>query len=228
MKLNTPLLVRVPTFVKWWYPNNYVWDIPSREKTLYLTFDDGPIPEVTEWVLDTLSQKRNPDNSPILCTFFCIGDNVRKHTSIFKKIRTAGHAVGNHTHNHLKGWRTKNKAYLENVYRCEQEMAKAAQAEGQSPIFPLFRPPYGRIKKKQAKALEKKGYRIAMYRTIAYDWNAHIAPEQCLKNIIKNAKNGDIIVFHDSVKAFKNLQYALPRAIDYFLEKGYSFKKLEY
>ena len=228
MKFNTPSLVRVPTFVKWWYPNSYIWDIPSREKTLYLTFDDGPIPEVTEWVLDTLSQKRNPDNSPILATFFCIGDNIRKHSSIFKKIRIEGHTVGNHTYNHLKGWRTKNEKYLENVCRCEQEMSTALQIEGQSPSFPLFRPPYGRIKKKQAKALQKKGYRIVMYRTITYDWDARTTPERCLKNIIKNAKNGDILVFHDSIKAFKNLQYALPRAIDYFLEQGYSFRKLEY
>lgn len=228
MKFFIPLPTRVPSFVKWRYPSWYLWDRPSPEKTLYLTFDDGPIPEVTEWVLDTLSRKRNPDNSPILCTFFCIGDNVRKNTSIFKKVHASGHALGNHTYNHLKGWKTKNDAYLKNVLLCEQEMSKTVQTKGQSPHFPLFRPPYGRIRKKQASALQEQGFHIIMYRTIAYDWDVHTTPEQCLKKIIKNTRSGDIIVFHDSVKAFKNLQHALPRAINYFLKQGYSFRKLDY
>ena len=227
MKNFIPLPIRVPSFVKWWHPSWYVWDRPAGEKTLYLTFDDGPIPEVTEWVLDTLSRKQNPDNSPVEATFFCIGDNVRKHTHIFKKVLGAGHTAGNHTYNHLKGWLTKKNTYLKNVHLAEVEMSKAVNKGVHTPNFPLFRPPYGKIKRQQAKALKKQGYEIIMYRTVSYDWDTHTSPEKCLENILKNTRDGDIIVFHDSVKAFKNMHYALPQVIDYFLEKGFSFKKLE-
>lgn len=227
MNFFIPLPVRVPAFVKWRYPSWYIWDRPAVENVLYLTFDDGPIPEVTEWVLDTLSQKRNPDNSPILATFFCIGDNVRKHPTIFKNILLSGHTVGNHTYNHLKGWLTENNTYLKNTHLAELQMSKLVSKGTQPPNFPLFRPPYGKIKKKQAMALKKQGYEIVMYRTVAYDWDENTSPQKCLKNIIDKSKSGDLIVFHDSIKAFKNLQYALPRAIDYFLEKGYRFEKLD-
>ena len=226
MHFFVPLPVRVPTFVTWWYPNWYVWDIPRKEKVLYLTFDDGPIPEVTEWVLDTLSQKRNSDNTPLLATFFCIGDNVRKYPLIFKKIMGAGHAVGNHTFNHLSGWDTDNEAYIRNTHLSDLEMSKLMDRGLKYPHFPLFRPPYGKIKKSQAKVLRKQGYRMIMYRTITYDWDKHTTPEKCLKNVLQSSKSGDLIVFHDSVKAFKNMEYALPRMLDHFLEKGYRFEKL--
>lgn len=228
MKFFIPLPVRVPTFVKWWYPNWYIWDKPTKEKVLYLTFDDGPIPEVTDWVLDTLSRKRNPDNSSIHATFFCIGDNVRKHPAIFKKIVNAGHSVGNHTFNHLKGWSTKKDTYVKNTHLAELEMSQTLNKDQGAPNFPLFRPPYGKIKKKQAAALKKQGYQIVLYRTVAYDWDKNTSSQKCLENIIDTSESGDIIVFHDSRKAFENLQYALPRAIDYFIEKGYRFEKLDY
>ncbi len=218
-----PLPVRVPSFVKWMHPSWYIWDKQSQKKTIYLTFDDGPIPEVTEWVLDILSQKK------IKATFFCIGDNAQKHPSIFKEIIAQKHQVGNHTQNHLKGWRTDTQTYLANVAEAEATMSSIiAPQESQNHIvqFPLFRPPYGKVKRIQAKTLRKKGYQIIMYRTVAYDWEAAVSPEQCLQHIIKNTRNGDLIVFHDSVKAFKNMKYALPRAIDHFLEKGYSFTTL--
>lgn len=226
MKLRFPLPIRVPSILKWWYPSGYVWDKPTPEKVLYLTFDDGPIPEVTEWVLDTLSRKRNPNNSSLLATFFCIGDNVRKYPAVFKKILAENHSVGNHTYNHLKGWLTDNDTYLKNTHLSELELSKTAEKEGISPNFPLFRPPYGKIKKSQARTLQQQGYTIVMYRVICYDWDEHTTSEKCLEHIIKHTRSGDIIVFHDSVKAFKNLKYALPRAIDYFLEKGYRFEKL--
>jgi peptidoglycan/xylan/chitin deacetylase (PgdA/CDA1 family) len=145
---------------------------------------------------------------------------------MFKKIMAANHSVGNHTYNHLKGWITTNDTYVENTLLCEREMSKVAAARGHFPNFPLFRPPYGKIKRKQAKALHKKGFKIIMYRTIAYDWDEKTTPEQCLVNVIKKTRNGDLIVFHDSVKAYKNMKYALPRMIDHFLEKGYRFEKL--
>lgn len=226
MKFFVPLPVRVPFFVKWWYPKWYVWDRVKKDKVLYLTFDDGPIPKVTDWVLDTLSQKQNKDKSPVLATFFCIGDNVQKHPEVFNKILAANHTVGNHTYNHLKGWETLKDSYIENTILCEQEMSRVAVKDEKSLNFPLFRPPYGKIKRRQAKALKKKGFEIIMYRTVAYDWDENITAEQCLENVIKRTKNGDLIVFHDSAKAFKNMKYALPKVIDYFLEKGYRFEKL--
>lgn len=217
-------LYRVPTIVKWCYPSWYIWDKKTPEKkTIYLTFDDGPIPEVTEFVLDTLSRKRT---NPIPATFFCIGDNVRKHPDVFKKIIASGHAIGNHTYNHLKGNITPTKEYIENIQLAQLEIGKHINTISNTYITTLFRPPYGRIKRKQAKRLKRQGYDIIMYRVIGYDWDSTITPEQCLKNITQKTKSGDIIVLHDSPKAFKNMQYALPRAIDYFLDEGFEFKKL--
>lgn len=205
------------------HPYWYIWDKPSKGKVIYLTFDDGPIPEITEWVLDILAQKE------IKATFFCIGNNVQKHPSIFKKIIDQEHCIGNHTQNHLKGWATDTQTYLTNVMQAETTMSSLLELQEEhkdQPHFPLFRPPYGKIKRKQAKKLRKEGYQIIMYRTVAYDWETTVSPEQCLQNIIKNTRSGDLIVFHDSVKASKNMKYALPKAIDYFLKKGYEFKAL--
>ena len=216
-----PLPIRVPSFIKWMHPSWYIWDKPSQEKVIYLTFDDGPIPEVTEWVLDLLKQKG------VKATFFCIGDNVQKHPTIFKRTLEEGHTIGNHTQNHLKGWIQDTTTYLENTSLAEKTMTKASnKVQENIPSFPLFRPPYGKIKRRQAKKLRKKGYEIIMYRTVAYDWDASVTPEQCLKNVIDNSRSGDLIVFHDSVKASENMKYALPKVIDYFLEKGYQLKAM--
>ncbi|WP_299216068.1 polysaccharide deacetylase family protein [uncultured Dokdonia sp.] len=221
MGLFIPLPVRVPSFIKWMHPYWYVWDKPSEEKVIYLTFDDGPIPEVTEWVLDILKEKH------IKATFFCIGDNVQKHPHIFEQITRDGHRIGNHTQHHLKGWECPTKTYISSTELAEKTMTDVLKkTSGDIPNFPLFRPPYGKIKRKQAKRLRKKGYEIIMYRTVAYDWEASVTPEQCLNNVIKNTRSGDLIVFHDSVKASKNMKYALPKVIDYFLEKEFLFKIL--
>ncbi|WP_299147631.1 polysaccharide deacetylase family protein [uncultured Dokdonia sp.] len=217
-------LSRVPAFLKWLYPQWYVWDKKTSKKTVYLTFDDGPVPELTEFVLDTLSRKRK---NPIPATFFCIGDNVRKHPEIFKRIYQSGHSIGNHTQHHLNGWKTSTDAYIDNVRLAEKEISTHLPSKVNTPTAPLFRPPYGKIKRKQARVLKKLGYTIIMYRVIAFDWDAHTSPEQCLDNVIKKAKNGDIIVFHDSVKAFENMKYALPRAIAYFEKAGFTFGRLE-
>lgn len=215
---------RVPAFIKWFYPQAYVWDKKTQRKTVYLTFDDGPIPEVTDFVLDTLSRKRD---KPIPATFFCIGDNVRKYPEVFKRIIVQGHAVGNHTYNHLNGWNTDTETYIKNSHLAELEMKKHLCRNQDQLSTTLLRPPYGKIKRKQAKDLCRLGHRIIMYRVIAFDWEVSVTPEQCLKNVVEKARDGDIIVFHDSVKAFKNMQYALPKAIKYFEENGFSFKKLE-
>jgi len=214
---------RVPSIFTWFYPSYYLWRKSKGKKTIYLTFDDGPIPEVTDFVLDTLSQKRD---QPIPATFFCIGDNVRKHPKVFKRILAEGHAIGNHTYNHLKGWNTDNETYIKNVQLAALELSNHIQHDPGTLSTSLFRPPYGKIKRVQAAALRKMGYQIVMYRVIAYDWESSITPEACLNNVIKTAKDGDIIVFHDSVKAYKNLRFVLPKAIDYFEEAGYSFGKL--
>lgn len=215
---------RVPRLLKWWHPSWYVWDRPRTSKTVYLTFDDGPIPEATEFVLDTLSRKRA---TPIPATFFCIGDNVRKHPTIFKRIIAEGHAVGNHTYNHLKGTVTDDDTYLKNVQQAQIEIAKHLPENNPHLLSTtLFRPPYGKIKRTQATALKKMGYTLCMYRIVAYDWEMSISPEQCLKNVIIKIRNGDIVVFHDSLKAFENMKFALPRAIAYLEKEGFTFKKL--
>ena len=163
----------------------------------------------------------------IKATFFCIGDNVYKHPDIFKQIFDDGHTIGNHTQHHLKGWKHTKEKYIYDAELAETTMTHALQLEERHlPNFPLFRPPYGKIKRKQAKGLRKKNYQICMYRTVAYDWDASVTPEQCYMNIIKNTRGGDLVVFHDSVKASKNMKYALPKVIDFFLEKGYRFESM--
>jgi len=190
--------------------SNYTWKIATNKKEIYLTFDDGPIPEITPWVLNTLSKF----NAKV--TFFCVGDNVQKHPRIFKQILDQKHAVGNHTFNHLEGWKTNTEAYLNNIEKTEELIQNSK----------IFRPPYGKIKPKQAKFLINKGYQIIMWDVLSADYNQTISQKKCYQNVIKNAANGSIIVFHDSEKAFKNLEYTLPKVLAYFTEKGFVFKAL--
>jgi len=206
------------TKTKWWmralFPN-YVWKLPNNQNKVYLTFDDGPVPIITEWVLDIL-QKEN-----IKATFFCIGENIEKHPEIFSRIVTENHIVGNHTFNHLNGWKTSTKNYLANSNLFEDTIQKS-----KFKIQKLFRPPYGKIKPSQGKAIRRKGYKIIMWDVISYDFDSKILPEKCLQNVLKNVENGSIIVFHDSKKAEKNLKYALPKAITTLKEKGFTFDAL--
>ena len=205
---------RVPFFLPWLFPN-LVWKINTTEKELFLTFDDGPVPGPTDFVLETL-QKFN-----CKATFFCIGDNVRKHPEVFQKVVDHGHAIGNHTFNHVSGWSTPLSGYLDNVRQCHTELQNWQPATGNQQ---LFRPPYGRITRNQIKALND--YKIIMWDVLTIDYNKSVSPESCLKNSIRVTRPGSIIVFHDSVKAEGNLMYALPRYIEHFLEQGYSFKLL--
>lgn len=192
--------------------NNLVWDIPNSENKIYLTFDDGPIPSVTEWVLDVLKSEN------IKATFFCIGDNIKKYPEIYKRILTEGHQIGNHTFNHLNGWKTKTNYYIENFKLCETEHSKLNPKHS----F-LFRPPYGKIKPSQSKEIRQLGYKIIMWDVLSYDFDQNISEEECLKNVISNTSQGSIIVFHDSLKAEKNLKYALPKAIQILKNKGFTF-----
>jgi peptidoglycan/xylan/chitin deacetylase (PgdA/CDA1 family) len=195
--------------------SKYVWDVPNNDKKVYLTFDDGPIPDVTEWVLSEL-KKHNAK-----ATFFCIGDNVKKHLEVLKKVFAEGHSVGNHTFNHLNGWKTATEDYIENSILCEKVLD-----DFDSKSKKLFRPPYGKIKPSQSKILRKLGYKIIMWDVISYDFDTTISKEQCLENVLKNVKTGSIIVFHDSKKAFANLEYVLPRTLQFLKEKGFIFEKL--
>lgn len=189
---------------------NYVWDIPNNENKVYLTFDDGPTPEITEWTLNQLQQHNAK------ATFFCIGDNIRKYPEIFNKVIASGNSIGNHTFNHLNGWKTETSDYIENTKLCTTEISKLKTKN-----YQLFRPPYGKIKPSQSKPLRKLGYKIIMWDIISYDFDSTITPEKCLQNVLKNVKSGSIIVFHDSKKAFNNLEYSLPRILEFLNEKGF-------
>ncbi len=198
---------------------NYVWDIATNNKELYLTFDDGPTPEVTNWTLDILKQY------DAKATFFCIGANVEKHPDIFKSIIKDGHTIGNHTQNHIKGWKTKTKVYLKEVKDAQTTIYSNLKNLNASKVT-LFRPPYGQIKPKQGKKLIELGYQIIMWDVLSFDWEQDLSEEKCLENVISKSKEGSIIVFHDSVKASKNMMYALPKVLDIFSKKGYKFKSL--
>ena len=203
--------VKTNTWIKKIF-NNLVWDIPNSDKRIYLTFDDGPIPEVTEWVLNILKSK------DIKATFFCIGDNMKKHPEVYKRILAEGHQTGNHTFNHLNGWNTETNHYIENFKLCETEHSKLNTKHS----F-LFRPPYGKIKPSQSKTIRQFGYKIIMWDVLSYDFDSTVSEEKCLENVISNTEQGSIIVFHDSVKAEKNLKYALPKAIQVLKDKGFVF-----
>ncbi|NRA94042.1 MAG: polysaccharide deacetylase family protein [Psychroserpens sp.] len=205
--------VKTPAVAKKLFPN-YLWNVQTEKKELYLTFDDGPTPEVTKWVLQTL------DQFEAKATFFCIGSNIAKHSELFQTIVAQGHAIGNHTQNHLKGWKTKTKTYLNDVFLAEKEIAEYLEPSK------LFRPPYGKLKTKQGKALLQEGYQIVMWDILSFDWQADLDQEDCLQNVISKSKEGSIIVFHDSIKASKNLKYALPKTLEYFSNLGYEFKAL--
>lgn len=200
--------VKTNRFIKKLF-SNYVWDIPNTENKIYLTFDDGPTPEITQWVLEEL-EKHNAK-----ATFFCIGNNIKKHPEIFEKLISKGHSVGNHTFNHLNGWKTSTDDYLENSRLCETELCN------------LFRPPYGKIKASQAKKLKQLGYQIIMWDVLSADYDATITKEKCLENVVKNVQSGSIIVFHDSVKAFPHLEYTLPKALEILNKKGFVFEAIK-
>lgn len=201
-------LVKTPRLIQNLLPT-FTWRIPTEEKVLYLTFDDGPIPEVTPWVLDTLRQFNAK------ATFFCVGDNVKKNPSVFQQVLAEGHAVGNHTFNHLNGWDSENISFFHNVRHC----AKLVKSS-------LFRPPYGRLTPKQTQFLTRH-YQIVMWDVLSGDFDQTISKEDCLSNVMVSAKRGSIIVFHDSQKAAERMMYTLPRFLEHFAAKGYRFESLK-
>jgi len=196
------------------YPS-LTWSRYGAEKVIYLTFDDGPIPELTDWVLEILAEYDAKG------TFFCVGDNIRKYPEIFQRVLADGHSVGNHTFNHLNGWKTENADYFSNVSDCAQ-MLESTQSEEKKP---LFRPPYGRIRQSQIRQL-KPDYEIIMWDVLSGDFSGSISPETCLQKSIRHTQAGSIIVFHDNLKANRNLQYTLPRYLAHFSAQGFVFRGL--
>ncbi len=201
-------LVKTPQFIQNLFPN-FTWKIPTKEKVLYLTFDDGPVPEVTPWVLAQLKQFNAK------ASFFCVGDNVQKYPDILAQILQEGHTLGNHTYNHLNGWGTDNIPYFHNVRRG----ARMVNSE-------LFRPPFGRLMPKQVQFLQRH-YEIVMWDVLSGDFDPDLSKEQCLTNVVENAKSGSIIVFHDSLKAEENLYFTLPKVLAHFAEMGFHFNCLD-
>ena len=212
------MLATIPGFVKWIYRKR-IWEGPAKSKAVYLTFDDGPIPEVTPWVLEQL----NTYNAK--ATFFCIGDNVQKHPEIFRQIIAEGHSIGNHTHNHLNGWKTSAPEYLLNTLKAQHIIEKNLP-EKIPAKNPLFRPPYGKMSCKQGKQLRQRGFKLVMWSIISMDYNAGLSAEKCTNNVLKHACPGSIIVFHDSLKAQKNLMQVLPQVLEVLRGKGYEFRAL--
>jgi peptidoglycan/xylan/chitin deacetylase (PgdA/CDA1 family) len=210
---------RTPFFLPLLYPS-LRWRIENEAKELYLTFDDGPVPGPTEFVLETLAARN------IKATFFCIGDNIRKHPEVFKKIVDQDHAIGNHTFNHLNGWKINPPYYLDNIKKCDDLINEfTSRTTNNEQPATLFRPPYGRITKKQIHTLSE--YKIIMWDVLSVDYNKNLSRERCLHNTIRATRPGSIIVFHDSYKAEKNLTFALPAFIDHFLEQGFTFHSLK-
>jgi peptidoglycan/xylan/chitin deacetylase (PgdA/CDA1 family) len=207
--------IKTHFFIKKVFPR-YVWSLPNSKKIVYLTFDDGPTPKITDFVLSELSK------FTAKATFFCIGANIKKHPNLFAEILADGHQIGNHTFNHLNGWQTNNEDYLENVLLCENEIEKISNNR-----YKLFRAPYGKIRSFQANILLKKGYKIIMWDVLSADFDTSISREKCLKNVIDNVQYGSIIVFHDSVKAFPNLEYTLPKALAILKDRGFSFEAIK-
>ena len=202
--------VKTPKWLQLSYPNR-VWQMDKNKKEIYLTFDDGPHPTITHFVLDELKKFQAE------ATFFCIGNNVLKHQQVYQRIIEEGHAIGNHTHKHLNGYNTTDKVYVDDVIEA-----------GNFIDSNLFRPPYGRLKNFQANVLTslKKPFKIVMWTLLSGDFDKTITPERCLENVLFKVSNGSIIVFHDSEKAAERMMYALPKMLKTLSEKGYLFKKL--
>lgn len=199
--------VEIPRWLQGLFPH-YMWrgKTEDNSKRLYLTFDDGPIPEITPWVLDQLRTYNAK------ATFFCVGANVQKNQQIYQQILAEGHQVGNHTFNHLNGWSTSQEDYMRNVAACQEQVKS-----------PLFRPPYGRLKWGQAKALRSE-YKVVLWDILAGDFDASISGEQCWQNVYKKASDGSVIVLHDSQKSWDRLSYVLPKLLDYYHNKGFTFE----
>ena len=198
----------VPPFIRALLPSCLTWRIRTDKKIVYLTFDDGPVPEVTPWVIKIL------EDYDIKATFFCVGENVRKYPDIFKSLLDGGHKVGNHTFNHVKAWNVPLKSYLDDVEQCNRLTNSR-----------LFRPPHGQITRKISRILAEN-YSIIMWSVLSGDFDLKMKPEACLKYTSTHTREGSIVVFHDSIKAMPGLTYTLPKYIEYCRKRGFEFRTL--
>ncbi len=204
--------VKTPQWLHRMSPAGVIWEMPPDEdNSVYLTFDDGPHPEITRYVLDELAKY------DAKATFFCVGNNVAKHAETFKAVKAAGHAIGNHTYNHLNGWKTANTHYLKNIAQAARHINSH-----------LFRPPYGRLKLSQYRKLLKQTpqSKVYMWSILSGDFDTCISAAQCTQNVLSHISPGAIIVFHDSEKAFPRLQTALPEVLKYCFDNGLRMKSL--
>ena len=202
-------LVKTPWWLRKVYSPTLTWKIPGVQNEIFLTFDDGPHPAITPFVLDCLRQYNAK------ATFFCIGKNVQLYPHIFQQILDQGHRIGNHTHNHLNGWKTKDSDYFKNIILAKKYIDSN-----------FFRPPYGRITRFQMQQLQPV-FNIIMWDVLSGDFDINLSPQKCLQNVVSNTSPGSIIVFHDSEKAFPRVKYALPKSLNFFAEKGYVMKGIE-
>jgi peptidoglycan-N-acetylglucosamine deacetylase len=204
--------IKTPWIVKRYFPR-YTWTLPATGNEAYLTFDDGPHPTITPWVLDLLAQYGAK------ATFFCIGENVARYSDTYRRILAEGHSVGNHTQNHPNGWQVPAAQYIENIREAARHIDSS-----------LFRPPYGRIKGEHLPYINDVFHgkaQVIMWDVLSADFDPAFKPERCLQNVLKNTEPGSIIVFHDSEKAYPNLAYCLPVVLKHFSERGYRFKRIE-
>jgi peptidoglycan/xylan/chitin deacetylase (PgdA/CDA1 family) len=203
-------LVKTPWLLKKLYPT-CIWDFPTTGKKIYLTFDDGPHPQETPFVLEQLAKY------DAKATFFCVGENVVAYPDIYKKILQEGHSTGNHTFTHVNGWKIKDEIFFSEI----KEAGKFIDSS-------LFRPPYGKVTRFQLKYIQSSGLnlKVIMWGVVSGDFDEAVTPEKCLRNVLKNARSGDIIVFHDSEKASEKIRYALPRVLMHFSEQDFAFEKI--
>jgi peptidoglycan-N-acetylglucosamine deacetylase len=206
---------RTPSLLQQLFPQ-FTWRKAPSSPTVYLTFDDGPVPEVTEFVLEQLR------DHGAKATFFCVGDNLRKHPAVAERVVREGHALANHTFHHLSGWETPPAAYLENIRDCDRQLEAI---RGEEKRKTLFRPPYGKISRKQMHMLRPE-YELVMWDVLSYDFDASLSPPQCLDKTLAGTRPGSIVLFHDSLKAAPNLTYVLPRYLERLSGIGYTFAAL--
>ena len=202
-------MVYPPPYIRWIYPQA-IWTLPGQGKTIYLTFDDGPTPLVTEKILDLL------DDYQAKATFFCIGKNIEQHPLLFNLIKAKGHHIGSHTYSHLNGWKSNSSDYLQD-YQKGRELACSN----------LFRPPYGRILLNPLQTIQKQD-KVIMWDILSKDYDATLPPEKILHNVLRHLKPGSIIVFHDSEKAKKNVLAVLPQLLQHLTQEGYTMDAIRY
>lgn len=212
-------------FLRWIYPHA-IWRMDPSVKAIYLTFDDGPIPEATPFVLEVLARY------DIKATFFMVGDNVRKHPDVFRQVVAAGHRIGNHTFNHIGGLRWLSWKYVENTQKAQEIISSLSPDPSETPLphrrgvggEALFRPPHGWMKTLQYRAIRRQGYRIIMWDLVTRDYSRRLTAEEVLENVKRYTRNGSIITFHDSLRSIDKLHKILPAALEWLIAQGYEFR----